>query len=197
MPCLDAQAPLTNNKIGTGKDFLKNMSEAMRPLKLSFGIKQQVVQNSREVEEGNIVMANIAKIFIMNGLINTELIEQINHWESAILIPTTIVNNVATTPSGGKWRGPVMDMTKDIASTDLSTIKDLTYDEDGDQWLACMDQKWLLLLLYGSCTSNLLKRVDKKFMLLDTKLCGGAVFLKLMYKVIFQMTTQVHPILQT
>ena len=205
---------LTNNEIetsmtarprlerGTGKDFLKNMSEATRPLKLSFGIKQQLVQNSREVEEGNIVTTNIAEIFITNGLVNTELIERINVWDmrSAILIPT-VVDTTATTPSSGKWGGTVSDMTKEIASTDLSTIKEfvadiLTYDEDGDQGLARMDQKWLLLLLRGSCTSDLLKLVDEKFMLLDTKYRGGSVFLKLMYDVIFQMTTQVRRVLQ-
>ena len=118
-PCLER---------GTGKEFLKNI-----------GIKQQLVQNSREIEEGNIVMTNIAKIFIMNGLVNTKLIERINTWDmrSAVLIPT-VVNTAATTPSSGKWGGPVTDITKEITSTDLLTIKEfvaniLTYDEDGDQ----------------------------------------------------------------
>jgi len=113
---------------------------------------------------------------------------------STIEIPS-IVDDTKD-PHDGKWGGTPTNLCKKVMAVDMETIKAyvkdiLECDKGGDEGLGRMDQKWLLLLLRNSCSSDLLNLVDKTFLKLDSCYQGGTVYLKMIFDIIFAKSTTV------
>ena len=183
---------------GSGKELQKLMDAATYALTNRAGVRRGMVLSNKdgELEEGNVSANEIGIAWEHAGRFVTELSLRIETYDmsSSIIIPS-IVDDTKN-PNDGKWGGSTKNLCKEVMSVDMETIKEfvkdiIECDKPGDAGLSRMDQKWLLLLLRKSCSSDLINLVDRTFLKLEPCYQGGTVFLKMIFDVIFAKSTSV------
>lgn len=183
---------------GSGKELQKLMDAATYPLTNKAGIRGNMVLSNKdgELEDGNVSANEIGIAWERAGRFIHDLTLRIERYDMSSTIEIPSIVDETKEPHDGKWGGTPINLCKKVMAVDMETIKAyvkdiLECDKEGDAGLGCMDQKWLLLLLRNSCSSDLLNLVDKTFLKLDSCYQGGTVYLKLVFDIIFAKSTVV------